>query len=508
MGKILPAFKNAIIDDIADGILANTTHYYAFAAFSANTPSATVDDSFINDWQMLFGKKITYGNIFPVISNKIWTTNTVYDIYDNHVDLSESDFYISSQLGGYYLIYKCLDNANGAPSTANPSSVAIPTQTSTFQTADNYKWKYITSISSAVYNRFATDAYMPVYPNSSIVSAATQNSGIDNILIANSGSGYNSYHSGIVQSVNTSIIQIEASASTIDTFYKGNAIYLYSNGTPSSSQLLNVSNSYSNSTGRYIIPDAAPNTSIIQAGVSGYIISPRIKIYSDATNPPAAYCTMNTTSNSIANVIIINSGSNITWANIAVISNTSYGSSANLQAIVPPPGGHGSDPASELFVKGMGIYFTFSNNEVNSIPTNISYSKIGLIKNPSAIDATGVKTAVTSANAFSSILQANLSPTLNTLSLLSVGDTVTGNTSGAVGTVVFCNTSTVFLTGDKTFANNEYIVSSNGSISTTLVINTLGDVYTKDIKPIYVQSISTVSRSNTQNEAFKMIIQI
>ena len=118
----------------------------------------------------------------------------------------------------------------------------------------------------------------------------------------------------------------------------------------------------------------------------------------------------------------------------------------------------------------------------------------------------GAKGTRYSSNTFNEVLKANLSPILS--SLFAVGSTVSGNTSGAVGTVVFCNTSTVYLTGDKYFANNEYITNSNGSITTTLVINTLGDVYTKGMKPLYVQTVDTVARTNTQNESFKLIIKI
>jgi len=506
MGKLLPTFKTAIIDEITASISSNTSQYYAFAAFSGNTPSITSDDNFINGWQTVFGKKLGAGDIVPVISTKIWTTNTVYDIYDNNTNLANSDFYAIAQTGGYYHIYKCMDNANGSSSISNPSGVALPTQPETFQTADNYKWKYITTVSSAVYNRFATEEYFPIYPNNSIVASATINSGVDTVIISNSGVGYNAYHNGIVQFVNTSLIQIDSTAVSTNTYYNDNAIYLINNNTPSSSQLLVVNNYVSNSSGRWIYVDGVPNTSIVQAGVTNYIISPRIKFNSDGTNDPQAYAVMNTFSNSIANVIIITSGSNITWANVTVVSNSNYGTGANLQAIVPPIGGHGSDPASELFVKGMAINFKFANSESNTIITNSSYNRIGLIKNPYSMTTAGIKGTRYSANVFSEVLKATLSPILS--SLFAVGSTVIGNTSGAVGTVVFCNTSTVYLTGDKNFSNNEYITSSNGSVTTTLVINTLGDVYTKNIKPLYVQTIDTVTRTNTQNEAFKLIIQI
>ena len=391
MGKLLPTFKTAIIDEITASINSNTSQYYAFAAFSGNTPSITSDDNFINEWQAVFGKKLSVGDIIPVISTKMWTSDTVYDIYDNHVDLANSDFYAIAQTGGYYHIYKCMDNANGSVSISNPSAVALPTQAATFQTADNYKWKYITSVSSAVYNRFATGEYFPIYTNNSILATAANTSGVDTVLISNSGIGYTAYHNGTVQLVNTSIIQIESSAAATNTYYNDNAIYFINNNTPSSSQLLVVNDYVSNSSGRWIYVDGVPNTSIIEAGVTQYIISPRIKFNSDGTTDPQAYAVMDTFSNGIANVIIINSGSNITWANVTVVSNSNYGAGANVQAIVPPIGGHGSDPAGELFVKGMAINFKFANSESNTIITNSSYNRIGLIKNPYSMTTSGTK---------------------------------------------------------------------------------------------------------------------
>ena len=82
-----------------------------------------------------------------------------------------------------------------------------------------------------------------------------------------------------------------------------------------------------------------------------------------------------------------------------------------------------------------------------------------------------------------------------------------------VGTELFesvQSASSVKLTSDqvKTFANSEYIVSSNTNQTTQIIINTLGDVYTKDLAPIYVQNIVDVTRSPGQTEKYKLIVEI
>jgi hypothetical protein len=504
MGTLLSGFKKSVIEDIQNSINTNTAYYYAFASYSNNIPSSSADESFINEWNMMFGKQISSGDIFPVINNIIWSSNTVYSMYNNNVDLSNTNFYVVSQLGTSYHIYKCIDNANNSPSTSNPVSITVPTQSITFQTSDNYKWRYITTINTQNYNKFATSNFVPIYANTSIQISAAENAGIDNILISNSGNGYETYHNGTVQSVNTNIIQIESSANTSNTYYKNNSIYLYNNANPTSAQLLFITDYVSNSSGKWVFTNNV-NTSLIQTGITQYIISPTVLFNCDGDVYPQAYTTINTVSNSIANVVIINGGSNISWATATIVSNTHYGSGANLQTIVPPVGGHGADPSSELFVQGMAVSFIFANSEANTISTNISYNRIGLIKNPNSITNTGSEGISYTSNTFNQLLEANLSPVLSTP--YTVGDTVIGNTSGSVGTVVFCNTSTIFLVGDKTFSNNEYINNPSNTISSGISINTLGSIYTKDTKSIYTQSINTVNRLSTQNEAFKLIIQ-
>ena len=90
MGKLLNSYKEAIINDVKLSVQEELSRYYAFAAnpieYTGNTPAISNSDygtSFINNWYMLFGKKISNSDIVPVISNNPWTANTIYDRYEN-----------------------------------------------------------------------------------------------------------------------------------------------------------------------------------------------------------------------------------------------------------------------------------------------------------------------------------------------------------------------------------------------------------------------------------------
>ena len=520
MGKILPSYKKAVIDEIIDNVYSNTSHYYAFAAnpvaYPGSVPDITDDDystTFINDWQMLFGKKIKSGDIAPVISKKVWASNTVYNRYDNTSNTlySNNGFYVMSPpviTGASYQVYKCIDNANGAVSTVDPGSIGTPSQTSTFQTNDGYKWRYMYSISEYNYERFSSENYVPVYTNTTLAAVASSYSGVEVVMITNAGSNYTAYTNGTVRSVqNSTVMQIENYSSSSDNFYVNNAIYVY-NIVESTSQIRTISDYVANSSGKFVFVSTPFETSKITSGITQYLISPAVVFETDGDSDPVAYSVVNTTNYSISNVIMLDSGSNISWANVVIQS--SYGSGANVYAIVPPAGGHGFDPATELNLKGFAINFTFANTESVTIPTaNVLYNKIGIVKNPYSLisnTTTGTlsKGSKYTSNTFNQLMVANVNPS----TVFTVGQYITGVTSGARGIVVFSNTSQVHISGDKYFIEGENIANSSGSVVCNVNISQVGSIYTKDLKPIYIDNINNVNRSDVQTEVFKLTIEI
>ena len=512
MGKLLPQYQKSIIEDVVYSITSNVSNYYVFAAnpivHNANAPTITTDDyttTFTNDWQMIFGKRVSNGDIVPVILNNAWTANTVYNRYDNTVANLHNHYVITppSEVGGYYHIFTCIDNAGNSVSTSIPDRV----QPTSFTKEDGYTWRYITSISKGQYNKTATNDYAPVTSNSTIVQAAHDYAGIEVVVINNGGVGYQCYSTGIVQSVpNTTVIQISADSSLDNDYYTGAAIY-FQNLNTDTNQLLNVVgyNVNTSSGAKYVTLDKPANTDNITSGVTTYSLAPAVIFHSDGDLQPVARCIVDPTANSIGSIQMLEKGSGISWCNVSIQSNTSYGHGANVYAIVPPPGGHGYNPSAALGIKGFAVSYFFANSENGTILANTTYNKIGLIKNPYTISQdTGVKTTVPYiANTFSSVLNANVT------TQFTLGDTVVGQTTGARGTVAFCNSTVLCLTGDKYFANNEKIISVvSTATNSQLVINNRGDIYTKDVYPLYVQNINDVARTDAAIESFKLIIKV
>lgn len=513
MGKLLPQYQKSVVEDIINSISSGDSNYYAFAAnpisYAGDTPDVTEDDyttTFTNNWQMLFGKKLSAGNISPVIKNNLWQSGTVYNRYD-HTSVNLNNYYVicrSTEYGSYYNIYKCIDNNGGGKSTSQPDQV----QETTFIKEDGYKWRYISSIPYSVYNKIATDNYSPVTSNNDIVTNAYVNSGVEVVVINQAGDGYSSYSSGVIQG-KPSTTRLQIQSSTVDQdFFTGNSIYIY-NDTINNAQLADIARHIITNGAHYVTLDTPVNIgdTYVKEGVTKYKISPKVVFDTDGELQPKAITTVNPSGNSIQTIQIIDPGSGISWANVSIQSNNSYGSGAAVYGIVPPAGGHGSNPAVEMGVVGFSTVFEFSNTENNTISGGTRYNKIGLIKNPYSISQeTGEKTTRYTSATFSSLLEA----TVSTPVVFDIGEKVVGYNSKAIGTVAFSNSSQVFLTGDrKRFIDGERIDNETGKY-TSITINTIGDIYTKDLTPLYIQNITDVARSTDieQSELFKLIIKV
>lgn len=518
MGKLTPSLKKAIFDEIVDNITSNTSHYYAFASgaepWPGDTPAVNNNDYdiyFNTNWQMLFGKKLQANNFTTIINKYVWNSNTVYERYDNTKDMSNSMFYVVAPplaIGGAYHVYKCIDNANGAPSIKNPASIGTPTQPTTFETTeDGYKWRYLCSVSTEDFDRFSTTYYCPVYPNTTIQASSLTYSGIETVVVNTAGVGYETYHDGTIQGItNSTALVIEANASVNPNHYVNNSIYIYSSSN-NSYQIFGITGYTVAGPVKTVILDSSANTSAITAGASLYKISPKVVFTSDTSsgNNPTAYTVVNSVTNSISSVVVLDKGSSITWANAIITSNSSYGSGATVYPIVPPPGGHGRDPAIELGMQGLSISFTFANTESNTISSNVTYNKIGLLKNPYSLVAnTQSKGSRYASNTFSQIQIANCSPDYS----FTNSEVIIGSNSAARAIVVWSNGSVVHFVGDKYFIDGETVKNNNNQVLTTLAIQDRGDIFVEDIYPLYIQNINNTVRSNTQSETFRLVIQL
>lgn len=145
-------------------------------------------------WRSMFaGKRITGNDVCLVAPRVNWANGVVYTAYTStgNTDLGNTNFYV---LTSDYNVYKCIQNANNAPSTVQPTYVSF---SSTNQEIDGYIWKYMYTLTVSDRVRFMTDAWMPVrfltFNNGSTqwqVQQAAIPGGLNSILVLTGGTGY------------------------------------------------------------------------------------------------------------------------------------------------------------------------------------------------------------------------------------------------------------------------------------------------------------------------------
>ena len=156
--------------------------YFVFAA--KHTPYANNSDQTILDPEdsvksgvldiyndMIFGKKIQSTDITIAAPRYDWESGTAYAMYDDTDELLfDKQFYVCVNVGSQAHIYKCLYNNNGANSTVEPSGTDIyPFETP----EDGYIWKYMCTANDTIMRKFATNQFVPISANASVVANAT-----------------------------------------------------------------------------------------------------------------------------------------------------------------------------------------------------------------------------------------------------------------------------------------------------------------------------------------------
>ena len=85
----------------------------------------------------------------------------------------------------------------------------------------------------------------------------------------------------------------------------------------------------------------------------------------------------------ITDIVVTNTGSDYTFANVSVISE--LGSNATFIAPISPIGGHAYDPIDELGASHTMVTVEFNSDENGNLPTDIDFRQVGLLVNPTAL---------------------------------------------------------------------------------------------------------------------------
>ena len=502
------------------GVGSTGNSYYSFVAlpnptdFDAdwNTTPPSPKDNFNQEnqyWDTMIGlKKITKDDAKQVVPKLTWASGTTYDMYrhdisvtnpsqpSNSVDLYSANYFI---LNKDYRVYICLqngtspDNPSGRPSLDEPTFTDLePRAAGT--SGDGYIWKYLYTISPSDIVKFDGTNYMPVpkdWSTNSDDAAVRDNAAVSGqlkiVTIVNRGVGLgtaNRTYTGVPirgdgrGAEATVTINNDAKVETV-TVSKGGSNYTYGTldleggGVPtgSTSPIFNV-----------IIPPAGGHGADIYRELGAYNVLMYSRIENDTENPDFV------TGNEVARVGIVESP-------------VAYDSTDILEL----------DKASALYalkLVGSGYSSVVFNPDTNITQTIgvgstafgrvVSYDQnTGVLKYWQDRTASGFNTSGT----------LNSSPTFGFETHRFTADIGSGGSVNIVG-------------GSATLAiQTSFGSASNPGVSTVINSRTyyLGQSFIKGVSQpevkkysgniIYVDNRPSITRSSSQKEDIKVILQ-
>ena len=110
------------------------------------------------------------------------------------------------------------------------------------------------------------------------------------------------------------------------------------------------------------------------------------------------------TSTKISDVVVTSGGKNYTYAMVDLLTTSTSGIStfAELIPIIPPSKGHGFDLYRELGADKILVYARFDDS-TKDFPVDTKFAQVGILKNPTVYDSTGINTTVYTQNDFSAV---------------------------------------------------------------------------------------------------------
>ena len=340
-----------------------------------------------------------------------------------------------------------------------------------------------------------------------------------------------------------------ATASTVEPTSTSNSIFATSDGyrwkymySLTSAETLNFMSTdfihcSTDSTVSSAAVDGALDTALIVAGGSSYTVSSgstisAIPIRGDGSSGVAS---VTITSGAVSAVSITTAGTGYTYAYIRsadIITATNAGgagSGANINVIIPPKGGHGSDALKEL-----GAFYVMMNKSLvgvegtSDIGVANDFRRIGLMRNPTNFGTTTVATASTRRQLYAAVFS-SVSGTF------AADEEINQASTGAVGKVVEYDSTNKLLywyqtrfpdvgtdtDGNATaFSGSNAITGQTSSAAATpnTTSGTLnGASFTSGYSTpelaadsgdiIYVEERSPITRASDQTENIKLIIE-
>ena len=341
-----------------------------------------------------------------------------------------------------------------------------------------------------------------------------------------------------------------ATASTVEPTSTSNSIFSTSDGyrwkymySLTSAETLNFMSTdfihcSTDSTVSAAAVDGALDTALVVAGGSGYNTSSgstisAIPIRGDGSSGVAS---VTISSGAIASVSITTAGTGYTYAyirNADIIAATNAGGSgsgANINVIIPPKGGHGSNALKEL-----GAFYVMLNKSLvgaegtSDIGVANDFRRIGLVRNPTNFGTSTVASATTRRQLYAAVFS-SVSGTFT------ADEEINQATTGAVGKVVEYDSTNKILywyqtrfpdvgtdsdgnltafSGANAITGQSSSASATPNTSSSATVNAVSfssgysnpELAADSGDIIYVEERSPITRASDQTENIKLIIE-
>ena len=329
------------------GVTSTANAYYSFIGLPNptevqsdwDTDPPSPKDNFEEEdsyWDTMVAlKKISASDVRRVVPRRKWSSGTTYDMYRNDYSRTNTaavsgatNLYAATYfvLNSDFRVYECLqngtdpDNPNGRPSLDEPTFTDLEPR-SAGTSGDGYIWKYLYTIKPSDIIKFESTDFIPVPADWETNSddAAVRDNAVDGsikiVTISNAGVGIG----------------------TADAVYT-------------------------------------------KVPIKG--------------NGSGAECTVTINSSSqVSDVTVSSQGSGYTYGSVDLVAGGVPTGTTRpvLDVIIPPSGGHGKDIYRELGAYNVLLYSRIENdNENPDFVTGNQIARVGLVENPQAFDSTAL----------------------------------------------------------------------------------------------------------------------
>ena len=218
-----------------------------------------------------------------------------------------------------------------------------------------------------------------------------------------------------------------------------------------------------------------------------------------------AYAIRNVTTNSISSIVVDTKGTKYTYASVSVYANNES-SDAVARAIIAPPGGHGSDPLTELGGSYLMLNPKFQGVEDGTLIAQNDYRQVAFIEDPYSYGTTSIigNTIVSQTTNF----------TLNGTSAEYIEDEIVyqgDNLPNAIFTGIVAEwdspNNVIKLTNVEGDPGNELLIGNTSGAGRFLSSVTNPDMEPYTGKLLYIDNISPIERAEDQTETFQIVLK-